>query len=75
MVTRLFVDGAETDDAADLQKTFVLIEADVLLAAVERRNVRNVVIDCGVVQFYNADGEMLHTVNLFNDLQPQRVAA
>ena len=30
--------------------------------------------DCGVVQFYNAD-EMLHTVNLFNDLQPQRVAA
>jgi hypothetical protein len=27
------------------------------------------------VQFYTADGEMLHMVNLFNDLQPQRVAA
>jgi hypothetical protein len=32
-------------------------------------------IDVGVLQFYDADGEMLHTVNLFTELQPQRVAA
>jgi hypothetical protein len=32
-------------------------------------------IDVGVLQFYDVDGEMLHTVNLFTELQPQRVAA
>jgi len=32
-------------------------------------------IDVGVLQFYDADGEMLHTVNLFTELQPQRIAA
>jgi hypothetical protein len=32
-------------------------------------------IDIGVLQFYDADGEMLHTVNLFTELQPQRAAA
>ena len=32
-------------------------------------------IDVGVLQFYDADGEMLHTVNLFTELQPQRAAA
>jgi hypothetical protein len=32
-------------------------------------------IDCGVVQFYDADGNKLHMVNLFNELQPQRAAA
>ena len=32
-------------------------------------------IDVGVLQFYDVDGEMLHTVNLFTELQPQRAAA
>jgi hypothetical protein len=32
-------------------------------------------IDIGVLQFYDADGEMLHTVNLFTELLPQRAAA
>lgn len=32
-------------------------------------------IDCGVLQFYDSEGEMLHTVNLFTELQPQRAAA
>ena len=32
-------------------------------------------IDVGVLQFYDAEGEMLHTVNLFTELQPQRAAA
>ena len=32
-------------------------------------------IDVGVLQFYDADGEMLATVNLFTELQPQRAAA
>ncbi len=32
-------------------------------------------IDVGVLQFYDADGEMLHTVNLFTELMPSRAAA
>ena len=32
-------------------------------------------VDVGVLQFYDADGEMLQTVNLFTELQPQRAAA
>ena len=32
-------------------------------------------IDVGLLQFYDADGEMLHSVNLFTEMQPQRAAA
>jgi hypothetical protein len=32
-------------------------------------------LDIGVVQFYDADGNMLRTVNLLEELEPQRVAA
>ncbi|OHB80402.1 MAG: hypothetical protein A2W31_07370 [Planctomycetes bacterium RBG_16_64_10] len=32
-------------------------------------------VDAGIVQFYDAQGNMLRTVNLFEERQPQRVAA
>lgn len=32
-------------------------------------------IDIGILQFYDADGEMLQTVNLFAEMQPHRAAA
>jgi hypothetical protein len=32
-------------------------------------------LDIGIVQFYDADGNMLHTINLFEELEPQRMAA
>ncbi len=32
-------------------------------------------IDLGVLQFYAADGQMLRTINLFHEMEPQRVAA
>jgi hypothetical protein len=32
-------------------------------------------IDIGILQFYDADGEMLQTVNLFAEIQPHRAAA
>jgi hypothetical protein len=32
-------------------------------------------VEVGIVQFYGSEGEMLTTVNLFESLQPQRVAA
>ena len=32
-------------------------------------------LEIGIVQFYDADGNMLRTVNLFEELEPQRMAA
>ena len=32
-------------------------------------------IDVGLVQFYDSDGNMLRTVNLFEEIKPQRMAA
>jgi hypothetical protein len=32
-------------------------------------------IDVGLVQFYDANGNMLRTVNLFEEIEPQRMAA
>jgi len=32
-------------------------------------------VEVGLLQFYDADGEMLRTVNLFQTLEPQRMAA
>lgn len=32
-------------------------------------------VDLGLVQFYNAHGDMLATLNLFQTLEPQRMAA
>lgn len=32
-------------------------------------------LDIGIVQFYDEDGNMLRTVNLLDELEPQRMAA
>jgi len=32
-------------------------------------------VEVGIVQFYDADGNMLRTVNLFQEWEPQRMAA
>lgn len=32
-------------------------------------------IDIGLVQFYDEDGQMLRTINLFEELEPVRAAA
>ncbi len=32
-------------------------------------------IDVGLVQFYDSEGNMLRTVNLFEEIEPQRMAA
>ncbi len=32
-------------------------------------------LNAGIIQFYDADGKMLRTINLFKKLRPQSVAA
>jgi hypothetical protein len=68
--------GADAGDVADVQEN-IRIDRGRCVARCYRATefFAMWLIDVGVLQFYDADGEMLHTVNLFTELQPTRAAA
>jgi hypothetical protein len=77
LVTHYFLDlGVDNADVDDLQEN-IRIDRGRCVARCYRvaEMFAMWMIDVGVLQFYDADGEMLHTVNLFTELQPQRAAA
>jgi len=77
LVSRHFLElGADGRDVEDLQEN-IRIDRGRCVARCYRvaEMFAMWMIDVGVLQFYAADGEMLHTVNLFTELQPQRAAA
>jgi hypothetical protein len=77
LVTRYFLDlGLEAVDVAEVQEN-IRIDRGRCVARCYRVSDMFAMwlIDVGVLQFYDADGEMLQTVNLFTELQPQRAAA
>ena len=77
LVTRYFLElGADAVEVADVQEN-IRIDRGRCVARCYRvaEMFAMWLIDVGVLQFYDADGEMLHTVNLFTELQPQRAAA
>jgi hypothetical protein len=77
LVTLYFLDlGAEPADVDDVQEN-IRIDRGRCVARCYRvaEMFAMWMIDVGVLQFYDADGEMLATVNLFTELQPQRAAA
>jgi hypothetical protein len=77
LVSRHFLElGADGRDIEDLQEN-IRIDRGRCVARCYRvaEMFAMWLIDVGVLQFYDADGEMLHTVNLFTELQPQRIAA
>jgi len=77
LVSRYFLElGLEPDEVSDLQEN-IRIDRGQCVARCYRVSEMFAMwlIDCGVLQFYDADGEMLHTINLFTELQPQRAAA
>lgn len=77
LVTRYFLDfGIEAVDVAEVQEN-IRIDRGRCVARCYRVGDMFAMwlIDVGVLQFYDADGEMLQTVNLFTELQPQRAAA
>ena len=77
LVSRYFLElGLEPDEVSDLQEN-IRIDRGRCVARCYRVDEMFAMwlIDCGVLQFYDADGEMLHTINLFTELQPQRAAA
>jgi hypothetical protein len=77
LVAHYFLDlGAEQSDVDDVQEN-IRIDRGRCVARCYRvaEMFAMWMIDVGVLQFYDADGEMLATVNLFTELQPQRAAA
>jgi len=77
LVTRHFLKlGADAPDVEDIQEN-IRIDRGRCVARCYRVSELFAMwlIDVGVLQFYDIDGEMLHTVNLFTELQPQRAAA
>ena len=77
LVTRYFLDlGLEAVDVAEVQEN-IRIDRGRCVARCYRVSDMFAMwlIDVGVLQFYDADGEMLQTVNLFTELQPQQAAA
>jgi len=77
LVTRYFLDlGLEAVDVAEVQEN-IRIDRGRCVARCYRVSDMFAMwlIDVGVLQFYDADGEMLQTINLFTELQPQRAAA
>ena len=77
LVARHFLHlGADEADVADVQEN-IRIDRGRCVARCYRvaEMFAMWLIDVGVLQFYDAEGEMLHTVNLFTELQPQRAAA
>ena len=77
LVTRYFLEfGASAVDAADVQENIRIDRGRCVARCYRAAEMFAMwLIDCGVLQFYDAEGEMLHTVNLFTELQPQRAAA
>ena len=77
LVTRYLVDlGATAAEVADIQEN-VRIDRGQCVACCYRVSDMFAMwlIDIGILQFYDADGEMLQTVNLFAEMQPHRAAA
>jgi hypothetical protein len=77
LVGRYFVDlGLAADETDDIEEN-IRIDRGRCVARCYRVSEMFAMwlVDCGVLQFYDADGEMLRTVNLFTELQPRRAAA
>jgi hypothetical protein len=76
-VERIFDElGADDAALADLGET-ILIDGGKCLGRSYRTDdfFAMWLIDVGILQFYDAEGNMLRTVNLFEDLHPVRMAA
>ena len=77
LVSRHFLNlGVAEDEVADVQENIRIDRGRCVARCYRVADMFAMwMIDVGVLQFYDADGEMLATVNLFTELQPQRAAA
>jgi hypothetical protein len=77
IVFRTFLElDVDEDRLADLDERIMLDEGRYVARSYRVENLLAMwMIDVGLVQFYDANGNMLRTVNLFEEIEPQRMAA
>jgi hypothetical protein len=77
IVFRTFLElDVDEDCLADLDERIMLDEGRYVARSYRVENFLAMwMIDVGLVQFYDANGNMLRTVNLFEEIEPQRMAA
>jgi hypothetical protein len=77
LVIRVLADfGARVVTFHDLKETVVVDDGRYLARSYRADGYMAMwLVEIGIVQFYDAEGEMLATVNLFESFQPQRMAA
>jgi hypothetical protein len=77
LVIRTFEDfDVLIQDPWDLDETIVLDEGRCSARTYQADgHMAMWLLDIGIVQFYDPDGNMLQTINLLEELEPQRMAA
>lgn len=77
IVLRIFEDlGLAPGELADVDETIMLDEGRYVARSYRTEQYMAMwLISVGIVQFYDADGNMLCTVNLFEEYEPKRMAA
>lgn len=66
----------DVDDPYDLDETILIDDGRYSARSYKAHGYMAMwLIDVGIVQFYDAEGNMLRTVNLFEELAPLRMAA
>ncbi len=77
LVLRVFQDyGAAVFNAMQIDETVLIDDGRYTARTYKVDDLMAMwLIEIGIVQFYDADGAMLLTVNLLEELEPQRMAA
>jgi hypothetical protein len=77
LVVRTFQDiGVDIQSPFDLDETILIDDGHYAARSYKVDGFMAMwLVEIGIVQFYDADGCMLCTVNLFEELAPQRMAA
>ena len=77
MVFQTFLElDADEDSLSDLDERIMLDEGKYVARSYRIDGFMAMwMIDAGLIQFYDADGNMLRTINLFEEVLPRRLAA
>lgn len=68
--------GAEPRCTSEVKETILVDEGKCLARSYRLRGLMAMwLLDTGLLQFYDPEGNMLRTVNLYEELMPQREAA
>jgi hypothetical protein len=77
MVIQIFAElGAAMPTLFDLEETSMIDDGKCAARSYRVQDYLAMwMLEVGIVQFYDAEGNMLATVNLFQDLEPVKIAA